>query len=438
MRLPVESSNATEKKRLIESNPELRRLQDELASELRTLERLYEFGNELLLAGDHQAILERTLDELMGLLGADFGTVQVFDHARGGLVLTAQRNFQLPFLDYFAVIRDLGTAAARAARTRKTVSVDDVETDGPFAPHRPVAREAGFRAVYSTPLLDRKGELLGVISVHFREPGHPPAHRQRVAERCVRFATHVFERNRSDDERSQAQLELAHAMRLRSMGEFAASIAHEVNQPLAAIATNGNAAMRWLDRETPDLEQVRASLDLIQRDAARAGDLVRHIRGFFARQVTPRALVDVNEVVRDVLEFAGNDLAAESVEVRALLADTLPPVIANRIELQQVLMNLVQNSLDALRPVVGRTRVLSITSARGGAQTLEVVVSDNGVGADPADLPRLFEAFFTSKPQGMGLGLSICRRIVESHGGRLRAQPNPPHGLSMAMSLPIT
>ena len=434
--MPVESSRATEKPQLTKLNPELRRLQDELASELRALERLYEFSTDLLFTTDQQAILERTLDELIALLGADFGNVQVMDHAQGGLVLVAHRNFQPAFLDYFSVVRDVGTACARARRTRSPVTIEDVETDSEFEPYRSVAREAGFRAVHSTPLIDRAGELRGVISVHFREPGRPRASRQRLAELYVRYATHVLERSRSEEERSQAQRELAHAMRLRSIGEFSASIAHEVNQPLSAIAASGEAAMQWLDRDVPDLGQVRESLEQIQRDAMRAGDLVSHIRGFLSRQVTPRAMVDVNDVVRDVLKFAANELATQGVEVQALLADTLSPVIANRIELQQVLMNLLQNSLDALRPVTGRARVLSVFSRRANAQTIEIVMADNGVGVNPQDLSRLFEAFFTSKPEGMGLGLSICRRIIESHGGELRAEPNLPHGLSVTLSLP--
>jgi C4-dicarboxylate-specific signal transduction histidine kinase len=248
----------------------------------------------------------------------------------------------------------------------------------------------------------------------------------------------ITRRRRAEQVANRAQQEIAHASRLLSMGELTASIAHEVNQPLAAIVSNGNACIRWFDREVPELSQARSSLDSIIRDANRASELVRRIRTFANKETMPRSPLDVNEVIREVLSLTNDELRRAGVSLKIQLADLLPPVIADRIELQQVVLNLVINSIDAMRSVTDRARCLAITSAALTPANIEVTVTDGGNGVCDAHLPRLFEAFFTTKSQGMGLGLAICRRIIEAHGGVLNARQKADCGLTIGFTLPAS
>jgi C4-dicarboxylate-specific signal transduction histidine kinase len=222
------------------------------------------------------------------------------------------------------------------------------------------------------------------------------------------------------------------------MGELTASIAHEVNQPLAAIVSNGNACIRWFDREVPELSQARSSLDSIIRDANRASEIVRRIRTFANKETMPRSQLDVNEVIREVLGLTNDELRRAGVSLKIQLAELLPPVIADRIELQQVVLNLVINSIEAMRAVTERPRWLAITSDVLAPANIEVTVADSGNGVFAAHLPRIFEALFTTKLQGMGLGLAISRRIIESHGGILRARQQTGCGLTITFTLPAS
>jgi len=246
----------------------------------------------------------------------------------------------------------------------------------------------------------------------------------------------ISRRLRAEQAESRAQKEIAHATRLQSMGELAASIVHEVNQPLAAIVSNGNACTRWLEREVPDLSRARASLDAIVRDANRASEIVQRIRTFANKETSPRLRLDVNEVIREVLGLMTDELRRAGVLLKIHLGKFIPPIVADRVQLQQVVLNLVINSVEAMRPVTNRPRCLAITSVVLAPAHVAVTVTDRGIGVSEADLPRLFEPFFTTKSQGMGLGLAISRRIIESHGGTLTAAPPARGGMRVAFTLP--
>jgi PAS domain S-box-containing protein len=263
---------------------------------------------------------------------------------------------------------------------------------------------------------------------------HEPQTGRRLALATV--CRDITERRRAEHAASNAQQELARASRLLSLGELTISIAHEINQPLAAIVTNGDASLRWVEREVPDLEEASASLKRIIRDANRAGEVIRRIHAFATKGTLIRSSLNVNDVIREVLTLTQNEMVREEVVLHTELADSLTAVMVDRIELQQVVLNLVINGIEAMRPVTERTRVLSITSTQPDAASVEVFVRDNGHGVEPQHLPRLFEVFFTTKSRGMGLGLSISRRIIEAHGGRLCARPNPDCGLTLCFSLP--
>jgi len=248
----------------------------------------------------------------------------------------------------------------------------------------------------------------------------------------------ITERKRAELALDKAQQELAHAGRILSMGELTASLAHEINQPLAAIVANANASRRWLERKAPNHERARESLENIARDGIRASDIIRRVRAFSAKGTRSRTPLNINNVIREVVALTAHEVERENVALRTQLAEDLPAVLADRIELQQVVLNLVINSIEALRQVVDRPKDLCITSARHNKTMVEISVADNGKGIEAQHLERMFDAFFTTRSQGMGLGLAISRRIVESHDGTLWATPNPEWGLTLAFRLPIT
>jgi PAS domain S-box-containing protein len=234
----------------------------------------------------------------------------------------------------------------------------------------------------------------------------------------------------------EAQMELAHVTRMTMMGEITASIAHEVNQPLAAVTTNGNACLRWLAREPPNLEEARECLKRIIRDGNRASEVIARIRTFLRKAEPQKARLAVNDVVGEVIALADSELRRHRVALHTDLAADLPPVLADRIQLQQVLLNLLLNGMEAMRTVLDRPRELIVRSQKEEAETIRVAVQDAGTGIAPQDLERIFTAFFTTKPAGLGMGLAISRSIIETHGGRLWATPNAGPGVTVQFTLP--
>jgi PAS domain S-box-containing protein len=534
---------------------------DTASAESQALSQLHRFSTGLIEADDLSAVLEQMLAATIDVQGADFGNVQLYDPDRHGLVIVAQHNFQPSFLEHFALVRTGDCTCGRAAETHRRVIIEDVETDERFAAHRSVAREAGFRAVQSTPLISHRGELLGMLSTHFRMPHKPSDYELRLTDIYVQQAARMLERKRTEEERSKlaaivqncsdfisiatlagrtvfineagrrmiglrdddalpaeisdyvadadrdrmvsqilpvveregfwdgeilfrqfpggaaipvlqhifyirdtgtgrrlvlatisrdirerkraelaltkAQQELAHASRVLSIGELTASLAHEINQPLAAVVANANAARRWLERKVPNCRRARSSLENIVRDGNRASAIIQRLRAFSSKVAPRRARLNVNDVVREVVAIAAHEIEREQVALRTNLAEDLPTVIADRVELQQVVLNLVINSIEALRPVAGRLKSLLITSTRRNKSTVEVSVQDNGTGIDVQHIDQMFDAFFTTKSSGMGLGLAISRRIIEAHNGSLWVTANQEWGLTLAFTLPV-
>jgi C4-dicarboxylate-specific signal transduction histidine kinase len=235
----------------------------------------------------------------------------------------------------------------------------------------------------------------------------------------------------------KAQAELAHVTRLTTMGELAASIAHEVNQPLAAVITNGNASLRWLSAQTPNLDEAREAVRRIIRDGHRAGEVIQRVRALLKKTDPQKAWLDINDVIREVLTLAHNEVGRHRVSLRTELAAGLPSVLGDRIQLQQVILNLVMNGMEALSSVADRSRELLIRSGTHEPQSIFVAVRDSGIGLDSQTLDRMFDAFFTTKPEGMGMGLSISRTIIEAHGGRLWAAPHDGPGATFQFTLPM-
>jgi C4-dicarboxylate-specific signal transduction histidine kinase len=242
-------------------------------------------------------------------------------------------------------------------------------------------------------------------------------------------------RNRAEEALRQAKSDLARVSRLTTMGELTASLAHEVNQPIAAAVTDANTCLRWLMRDPPDLEEAREAASRTIKDTTRAAEIMSRVRQLFKKGTAQRELVDVNEVIQEMVILLRSEAARYSISIRTDLVAGLPRIMGDRVQLQQVLMNLMMNGIDAMRDVNG-TRELTINSQRGENEQLVVAVSDTGVGLPAQHSDQIFDAFFTTKPHGTGMGLRISRSIVESHGGRLWAAGNPPRGASFHITLP--
>jgi PAS domain S-box-containing protein len=248
-------------------------------------------------------------------------------------------------------------------------------------------------------------------------------------------AIDIEERHRAEEALRQAKADLAHISRVTTMGELTASLAHEVNQPIAAAVTGANACVRWLAGDVPNLDKARAAAMRIVKDGTRAAEIISGIRHLFQKGSLQLELVDPNEVIEEMISLLRGESMRCSISVRTELAADLPQVMGDRVQLQQVMMNLITNSIDAMKSVDG-TRELAIKSQRADNEQLLITVSDTGVGLPPGQADQIFNAFFTTKPHGTGMGLRICRSIVESHGGRLWAGNNPVRGANFYLTLP--
>ena len=332
-------------------------------------------------------------------------------------------------------INSVGIAPSRLTGVGRWDIATDVEADPEkWRLHRAIhdARRPFRDFVYSTvnesgspvyvrtsgkPLFDANGEFLG-----YRGTGTDITASIRAdnAERALR----------------EAQSELAHVTRVTTLGELTASIAHEVNQPLAAVVANAEACLRWLDRETPDLAAARRSAEWVISDGIRASEVVRRVRALANKADMEKLPLDLNDVVREVIVLVQREVSDHLVSLRTEFAPALPTVLGDRVQLQQVIINLVMNGIEAMQPVTDRPRELVIRLRQDEAQHACVSVTDRGVGISAENANRLFNAFFTTKSSGLGMGLSICRSIVEAHGGRLSGCPNEGAGATFQFILP--
>ena len=249
-------------------------------------------------------------------------------------------------------------------------------------------------------------------------------------------ARDVTERKRAAEALQQMHEQLAHANRVATMGQLTASIAHEIAQPIGAVYNRANAAINFLNRDPPDLEEVREAISRIADAADRAREIIVRIRDQVKKAPPQKDCFDLNEAIEEVLLLASNAITKDAIAVQTGFAKGLPPVQGDRVQLQQVALNLILNAMEAMRSVDDRSRKLQITTQENEAGGVLVTVSDTGPGIPPETLERVFESFFTTKSGGMGIGLSICRSIVEAHGGSLRASANEPRGATFQFSLP--
>jgi PAS domain S-box-containing protein len=328
-----------------------------------------------------------------------------------------------------------GTAMYR----RETVVVTDILQDPLWEPYRGVAEPYGFRACWSTPILVQSDKVLGSFAMYYREPRSPSPAETQALEMATHLAGIAIQRKLAREERErlrQAQADLAHINRVNTMGELTASLAHEIKQPISAAVTNAKTCLRWLGRDEPDVGEARAAASRLVNDVTRAADIIGRISSLFKKDAPQREPVDVNELVREMIVLLRSEANRYSISIHTELAEGLPKVMADRVQLQQVFMNLMLNGIDAMKRTSGGGE-LAIKSEAGDGQLL-ISVSDTGTGLLPEQAEQIFRAFFTTKDNGTGMGLPISRSIIESHGGRLWAAGGSGRGATFQFTLPAT
>jgi len=327
-----------------------------------------------------------------------------------------------------------GTAMYRG----QPVVVTDILRDPLWEAYRGLVEPHGFRACWSTPILAHSGKVLGSFAMYYREPRSPSPAETRALEMATHLAGIAIERRMAREERErlrQAQADLAHINRVTTMGELAASLAHEIKQPITAAAINAKTCLRWLARDEPDVSEAREAASRLVTDVTRAADIISRVTFLFKKGAPQHELVDVNELIREMIVLLRNEAVRYSILIRSELAENLPKVMGDRIQLQQVFMNLMLNGIEAMKGM-GAAGELTISSQYADNHLL-VLVIDAGVGLPPHQEDQIFNAFFTTKIGGTGMGLSISRSIVESHGGRLWATANTERGTTFHLSLPV-
>jgi signal transduction histidine kinase len=280
---------------------------------------------------------------------------------------------------------------------------------------------------------------LTVLS-HFLSPGDPWGSTALINRflgvSAIGITTFLVLKNQSAHMALQ-RAELARVTRLMTLGELTASIAHEVNQPLTGVATNASACLRWLAGQPPDLEEARRAVERLIRDGSRASEVIQRVRALVKGEPPRKVWLNINETILEVVALARSDVQRNGVSLQTQLSSDLPPVPGDRIQLQQVILNLLVNAIEAMSEVDERSRELLVGSGKHESNSVLVAVRDSGAGLDSGSLNRVFDTFYTTKPGGMGMGLAISRSIIEAHGGRLWATPNAPKGAIFQFTLPV-
>jgi PAS domain S-box-containing protein len=317
---------------------------------------------------------------------------------------------------------------AREERLQRVHPEDRARWQGTI--DRAIAEKSGYEVEFRI-------LLPGGTVKYIHTVGHPVLNASGDLVQFVGSSMDITQRKLAEEALRQAQADLAHVSRVTTMGELTASLAHEVNQPIAAAVTDANTCLRWLTRDHPDLEEAREAASRMAKDATRAAEIISRVRLLFKKGTVQRELVDVNEVIREMIVLLRSELTRYSISVQTDLAAHLPQVTGDRVQLQQVFMNLMLNGIDAVKEMNARGE-LTIKSQQTEKGELLISVSDIGVGLPPKQADQIFDAFFTTKLHGTGMGLSISRSIIESHGGRLWAADNTTRGASFYLILPAT
>jgi signal transduction histidine kinase len=401
--------------------------------------------------GDLEPVFETVLDNATRLCDAEFGNIYRWDGE--ALHLVAWHNTPAAFAAY----RKSGpfhpsatSLIGRMVKTKTATHVVDAADNPDDLDRRDPSLVAavelgGVRTYLGIPML-QEGDLIGAITV-FRQEVRPFtdkqialltsfAHQASIAIENMRLLTEL--RQQTDAlGRSVAELRRERSNKLMNLEAMTASISHEVRQPLASIASNGGAALRFLAHEPPNLEEVRAALNRMVSDCHRAGGIFDNIRALFGKADRDREPIDLNELVRGVLNDLQGDFNDRGISAAAELLADLPPINGHRGQLQEVLINLARNAIEAMEAIEDDNRILKVTTVRHGAKKIVLAVEDSGPGIDAKQAVNIFDPFVTTKPQGMGLGLALCRMIIERHAGQLSTSPAQPRGSIFRVVLPV-
>jgi len=324
-----------------------------------------------------------------------------------------------------------GTAMYRG----QPVIVTDMLTDPLWEDYRELAKLSGLRACWSTPIFTGQGKVLGSFAMYYRQPQAPTGSEARLTEVATHIAGIAIEHERAQNELQHTRSELAHVARVTTMGELAASIAHEVNQPLGAIVGNADICRSWLQEKDVDLKQVAEALEDISNDGHRASQIISRIRSLVKKHVPEKAPLNLSDVAREVIGLVGHEAQRKQVIIHSQLGESMPAVEADRVQLQQVLLNLCMNGIEAMHETDANQRQLTVQTVVSNGSVL-TAVSDRGMGIELAKAEQLFKPFHTTKANGMGMGLAISRSIIESFGGKLWAESNAGGGAIFSFSLP--
>jgi signal transduction histidine kinase len=388
---------------------------------------------------DLQPIFDAILDSATRLCRADGGSLRLSEE--GGLRLVSVRGDPLlvsPVSSSFPVLAEQGSFLSRIAKSRLPTHIPDITVfEGDLRDDYWITVvNAGFRTGLNVPLL-KGNEIVGIITLG-RKQVQPFSDKQISLFRdFAAQATIALESTRRERQYREAQMALAHANRVTTMGQLTASITHEVNQPITAAVTYALAARRYLSADPPNFHEVDDALSLIIKEGNRAGEVVERVRALIKKVPARKDAVAIDDALLEIIALTRTEAANNSVSVRTQFTEGLPRVQGDRVQLQQVLLNLVINAIQAMSGVEDGARELQISidavPSEGGVC---VAVRDTGHGLSPESLSRLFEPFYTTKSEGMGMGLSICRSIIEAHGGRLWAIPCDPQGALFQFTIP--
>jgi C4-dicarboxylate-specific signal transduction histidine kinase len=316
------------------------------------------------------------------------------------------------------------------AQERRPHLTNDVLND-PRVSDSVWARNEGMVSFAGYPLIVQD-RVVGVMAMFARQ--HLSAATLDALASIADSIAQGIERERTEEALRKTQAELAHVTRVATLGEMSASIAHEINQPLASVVTSASACLRWLDAQK--LEEARQSASRAIAEAYRASEIIGRIRAMTKKTPPQKEWVDVNETIHEVIALARNEIQRKGVALETELSEHVPVILADRIELQQVILNLVMNGIEAMDTVTDRPREMVIRSSAQESDKVLIAVQDSGTGIDSQNLDKIFDTFYTTKPQGMGMGLAVSRSIVENHGGRLWATVNPDKGATFQFTLP--
>jgi signal transduction histidine kinase len=401
--------------------------------------------------GDLKPVFETVLDNATRLCDAEFGNIYRWDGEALHLVVSHNTPAAFAAFRKSAPFHPSATSLiGRMVKTKAPTHVVDAADNPDYVDRRDPSLVAavelgGVRTYLAIPML-QEDSLIGAITV-FRQEVRPFndkqialltsfAHQASIAIENMRLLTEL--RQQTDAlGRSVAELQRERSNKLMSLEAMTASISHEVRQPLASIASNGGAALRFLAHEPPNLEEVRAALNRMVSDCHRAGGIFDNIRALFGKAARVRELIDLNELVRTVLKDLHGEFNDRGISAATELLTDLPPINGHRGQLQEVLVNLARNAIEAMEAVQDDNRVLKVTTVRHDAKKIILAVEDTGPGIDAKQAANIFDPFVTTKPQGMGLGLALCRMIIERHAGQLSTSPAQPRGSIFRVVLPV-